>query len=587
MNSNFQPVHALFLAIYLFTLSCAYFNTLYNAHEYFNQAEKIRLEKEGKAIPLSAMDKYGKTIQKCKKSLSEHPESRWKIDAYLLMAKATYYRKDYDLALAHLKQVSMEGKKHQIQEANYWQALCKWKKGGSQAAVTELTQLLEISNDNNIKSLCHLSLSDIALEESRPDEALDHLERGAKITNDRAQRGVIYGHLAEMAFKRNNYDIAKSAYSKVITNSLAKDKVEHAHLQILKILRLNKKYRSASRKIKAMLTDDKFKNIAGNLELELVQLYKNQGEIDEAINRLLTIVNDRQRTLVSAEAYYLLGEIYTKDKWEPKKAKEYFEQVGKESAKSIYKPLAVSKIKSIGIYITALDNLNKYTVKLDPIDSTHVTLTDSTDTTLAETTFKLPDQSESEILYQLGDLEAVTFNRLEQGIEYFNQIVSNHQNSLYHSKALFTLSLIYSDMGDSLKSNQMQEHILSQYPNSDFASYLKSGIDVIEKPEVVLYRNAENQMDYYPDSAKNSMKKIVQNFSNSELSISAAYYLGFHFDKSVEIDSAMKYYSWIIENHPNSDQAFPSKERVAVLQLVLAEIAPDTAYTKPDSLIEN
>ena len=50
-----------------------------------------------------------------------------------------------------------------------------------------------------------------------------------------------------------------------------------------------------------MLTDDKFKNIAGNLELELVKLYKHQGEIDEAVNRLETIVNDRQRTLVSAE----------------------------------------------------------------------------------------------------------------------------------------------------------------------------------------------------------------------------------------------------------------------------------------------
>ena len=209
--------------------------------------------------------------------------------------------------------MAAEGEEHQVQEANYWQALCKWKKGSSQAAVTELTRLLEIA-DNDIKARCHLSLSDIALEESRTEEALDHLERGAKITRDRAQRGVIYGQLAEMAFQRENYDIASAAYSQVITNSLAKEKVEHAHLQILKILRLKNNYRSASRKIKAMLTDDKFKNIAGNLELELVQLYKNQGEIDEAIIRLETIVNDRQRTLISAEAYFLLGQIYTSDK---------------------------------------------------------------------------------------------------------------------------------------------------------------------------------------------------------------------------------------------------------------------------------
>ena len=63
MEANNQPGHILFLAIYLITSSCAYFNTLYNAQQYFNEAEKIRLAKEGKAIPLSAMEKYGKTIQ--------------------------------------------------------------------------------------------------------------------------------------------------------------------------------------------------------------------------------------------------------------------------------------------------------------------------------------------------------------------------------------------------------------------------------------------------------------------------------------------------------------------------------------------
>ena len=251
MEAIFRPGHILFLTFFLFITSCAYFNTLYNAQQYFDEAEKIRLEKEGKAIPLSAMDKYGKTVQKCEKSLLAYHDSRWKIDAYRLMAKATYYRNDYELALEHLKRVAAEGEKHQVQEANYWQALCKWKKGSSQAAVTELTRLLEIA-DNDIKARCHLSLSDIALEESRTEEALDHLERGAKITRDRAQRGVIYGQLAVMAFQRENYDIGSAAYSQVITNSLAKEKVEHAHLQILKILRLKNNYRSASRKIKAM-----------------------------------------------------------------------------------------------------------------------------------------------------------------------------------------------------------------------------------------------------------------------------------------------------------------------------------------------
>tara|TARA_Y100000590_G_C15733047_1_gene1017699 strand:- start:993 stop:2756 length:1764 start_codon:yes stop_codon:yes gene_type:complete len=587
MEPNIRPTNILFLAIYLITSSCAYFNTLYNAQQYFNEAEKIRLAKEGKAIPLSAMEKYGKTIQKCEKSLSEYPDSRWKIDAYLLMGKATYYRNDYDLALTHLKRVIEKGNEHQTQEADYWQALCRWKKGSSQAAVTELTRLLEITKNDNIKARCHLSLSDIALEESNTELALGHLERGAMITKDRAQRGVIYGQLAEMAFQKNNYEIASDAYSQVITNSLAKEKVEHAHLQILKILRLNKKYRSASRKIKSMLTDDKFKNIAGNLELELVKLYKHQGEIEEAVNRLETIVNDRQRTLVSAEAYFLLGQIYTVERWEPKKAREYFEQVAKESAKSIYKPSAARKIIAINTYLLTLESLEYYTNTLAAIDSTFEMAKDQTDTTKIAETLKSPEKSEPELLYQLGDLEAFTFNRLDQGIEFFNRIVTHHPESPFHSKSLFTLSLVYDDIGDSINANKTQEDLLRQYPNSEFASHLQSGIQVAEKPEEILYRNAEKQWDYNPDSARYSLRTIIESFSQSDLSVFAAYSLGFEYDQLAEIDSAMKYYSWIQENHPNSDQALPAKERLTALQLAVHKITPDTTAIEPNNQIEN
>ena len=66
-------------------------------------SELKKLEKEGKVIPISAMDKYGKTIEKSKKVIEEFPESRYVNKARLLMSKARYYRSDYDLAIANLK----------------------------------------------------------------------------------------------------------------------------------------------------------------------------------------------------------------------------------------------------------------------------------------------------------------------------------------------------------------------------------------------------------------------------------------------------------------------------------------------------
>ena len=68
MNSIFLPKTVFFIAIFLCTGGCAYYNTFYNAQQYYEEAEKIRLQKEGKTIPITAMDKYGKTIQKCQKN---------------------------------------------------------------------------------------------------------------------------------------------------------------------------------------------------------------------------------------------------------------------------------------------------------------------------------------------------------------------------------------------------------------------------------------------------------------------------------------------------------------------------------------
>ena len=217
---------------------CAYFNTFYNAKQYYNEADKIRLEKDGQSTPIAAMDKYGKSIKKCQKVLSDYPESRFRIDAILLMAKSRYFRGDYDLALDNLFDVSKGGSPKQKEEARYWKALCKWKKGNLQVAIDELNTLLDISNSKLIQSKCHLSLAELSKELKKPDLALSHLKKGAKLTQDRNEKGVIYGRLAEMAYNLNEYDIAKDGYTNVIAHSLSKDKIEDAHLKILKILRI-------------------------------------------------------------------------------------------------------------------------------------------------------------------------------------------------------------------------------------------------------------------------------------------------------------------------------------------------------------
>ena len=109
MKPNLIKKIFLFYFLIILSGSCAYFNTFYNANQYYEAANKIRLEKDGQAVPITAMDKYGKAINKCKKVLKDFPQSKFRSDAILLMAKAQYYRSDYDLALENLREIEQIG----------------------------------------------------------------------------------------------------------------------------------------------------------------------------------------------------------------------------------------------------------------------------------------------------------------------------------------------------------------------------------------------------------------------------------------------------------------------------------------------
>ena len=570
-----SKLHTLLLVVPFFT-NCAYYNTFYNAKQYYDEAEKLRLEKDGEMIPISAMDKYGKTIEKSKKVIEDFPDSKYVSEARLLMGKARYYRSDYDLAIANLKVIMNDGSDKMKEEAKYWQALCKWKKGSVSASIDELNTLLNNSKSKSIKAKCYLSLAEIASESKDVDLSLDYLQKAAKLTTNRNEKGVIYGKLSKMAFDKQEYNLATDGYNNVIAFSLSKDKIEDAHLQILKILRIENNYRSAEKKIKSMLLDDKFNRISGELELELVQLYKAQSDFEDIESRLETIVNDYQRTTVSAEAYYQLGRIHTSDKWDLSKAKEYFDMVSKESSRSIFSPMAKNYSKAIDLYQIAVKDLDRHS-KMDISENTTVqdSLIDSTKSSVSKEV--RPDRAVPELYYQLADLEAFTFDRYEESILYLKKIIDEFPESKFKSKSMFALVFVYEAINDSISSAQIKSNLIKNFPDSEYTSYLtgKNGISELKGQRMFL-KEAESEMLHDKEKAIDLLKSAFQIDSEDEYALSAAFSIGYYYDQEAVIDSALKYYTWIKDNHPNSDQSIHATQRLNSINLALSSVEPDT-----------
>lgn len=80
---------------------CAYFNTLYNAEQKYNEGldVKARSDPEREEISNQEVILYEEAYDKAARVVKHYPESKWVDDALLLMAKASHEKGDYSAAL--------------------------------------------------------------------------------------------------------------------------------------------------------------------------------------------------------------------------------------------------------------------------------------------------------------------------------------------------------------------------------------------------------------------------------------------------------------------------------------------------------
>lgn len=568
----------IFMVLLFVFSSCAYFNTFYNARQYFEQAEKQRLEKAGESIPPGAIDAYGKVIDKSQYVIDKYPDSKLVKEALLLIGMSRFHRKEYRIAETVFKQY-VETYADDVDQAEYWLALCKWKLGKPQPALDVLQSMLETATDKNFISSIYLSKAEINLDIDNSKLALEYLVLAAETNKDRDERGQIYYRIAELAYNAEDYEQALSANTEVVKNSTSKKRKEEANLQIVRIHRLLGNWDTVKDLIKSMLLDETFKTIHGDLDLELVKLYQMDGLMEEAITRIESIKEDYKNSKTSAEAYYIHGEIALYDYWNLDDAKKYFEWVTREYRQSIYTSTANLRAKEITKYQESLEEI---TTLDDHILLTIAVLDSLIDDSLKSVREKEVNNSRISIashLYNLGELEAFHFKRQDSSMTHFQRIVDEFPETDYYPKSLFALYYINFSTGDTITAEIYSKRILDELPSSEYADYLRKALNLpVDQGSVqAMLRQGELEWLINPTNALTHYRNIILTDSQSETAARAAYFLAYNYDYTFyEPDSALKYYSWLHENHENSEQALASKLRFEILQQILVVIEEDT-----------
>ena len=567
-NYNYRPTYVFIYFCLFVSFSCTglkgYFNTFYNAEQYFDKAEKIRIQNRGDKIPKTAFDHYEKVIEKSEYVINTYPEFKFRKKAQLLIAQSHFYRSEYDEASSVLLNMSEEFGDQVTLEYSFWSAMIKWREGKVQAAINLLSSLNNAKINNNEKAKIYMAIAEIYFDEKMESESMDYLEKAAKIIKDPVEKGQIYYRIADLSFENKVYDRALASYQQVIKNSQSKKQVQEANLRSVQIYRLNDDLDKATNSIKGMLLDDVFKPIFGSLELELVKLYDQQEMFTEAKNRLESILQDYPKTKTSAEAYYMLGNYAISQDWDLLEASKHFGMVSKEFSKSMLVKPALLRVKEINSYDNLILQYDSYIERLSVVD------------TLGMPSLTIKDNNDfATVIYGLAELESFHFSRIDSGILYLNQLIELTPNSPLYPKALYAKAIILDEQGDYIESKALKTQIVTNYSQTDFALALINADSTFSKGESssdLKLIQAENNWGKDPIIAMDNYREIVNSDTVSETSARAAYFLAYQYDRLwVKPDSALKYYGWIMKYHSSSDQALPSSKRITFLNQVLSD----------------
>ena len=534
--SEFNSKFIKYLCLLLFLKGCAYFNTFYNAEEHFETAERIRIENLGNQMPSRAIQEYGRAIEKSEKVLREYSDSRYVKDARLLKGKSHYFRREYDSAVSIFNQLIQDERYNY--EAKYWLALCKWRDLKPKPAINDLEDLISKVESDEFKSRIFLSLGEIYLSIDNSELAFDNFDKGANLSKNRLLREQVYFQIAEISFKKTDFDKALESYQKVLSNTVSITRIQDSNLKMVQIYRLRGELEKSASKIQELIIDEDFSSIKSDLDLELTKIEFDRGKIDFAIQNYDRIGKDYPNTQTAIESYYLLSEIYLRSpNVDFEKVQFFMNESMRQNTNSPIKQIIDKRRNDV-------DTLIKLDVKLKELEKSE----------------------RAENLFFSGQILAFNLAKYDESKLYFEEIINEHQSSNYFQQSLFALYTINMKIDNDEYVNY-RDKILSNYPNSDFSKYIINleNIEMEHLPSKTL-SDAEKLKDIDLLKSIELYKKVMSIDRSSDSSKIASYFLGMHYDYEVSlIDSAKYYYEFVVENYPSSSQAQNASKRLEVL----------------------
>lgn len=283
---------------FLFFVGCAYFNTFYNAQNYFRQGKKLVVHDTLKVDH----EFFDKTIEKTTSVIIRYPGSRYVDDALFMMGAAYYYKGDYSRALEKLDFLVVNYIDSKFyDDALYYKGLAHYKQGRLAQAIIALDEAQQ-SKQFRVKAmiaLCYVYFKDYNYA-ALTEVATILLKEGI----DKKEKRWLLRLLGEAYFEQEQYADAAEAFHDLLSITRINEDKREIKLKIAETYLEMGEFEKCKEFLEGQ-SDPEFQRILADLNVRLGNVAKaKQLYFSIAINSSFDF---------SSETFFRLAELYKAD----------------------------------------------------------------------------------------------------------------------------------------------------------------------------------------------------------------------------------------------------------------------------------
>lgn len=335
----------------------AYYNTYYNAQKYFDAGQKAGVKVDGKPTS-AAVEAYNNCIKKCGLILTDYKDSKWADNALFLLGKSLYYRGMNQIQCVEKMEdlIRFYPNSEFVPEAKLYIARTKYDMNSKEEAFKLFQDFLTDPANNKFFPECLSLMANYYVKEKDYLKAKSYLTTITEKYNKSPQYVDAYLILGKLAFDNKDYDESYATFVKLLKNKTTKKVALDAKYYIAYNLFYQNQLDDADRAVNKLLKEEYREDNTQKVLIVKARIIAKK-DTKEAIRILESVIKNKPKSIISAEAAFYEGDIYFNEVHDYNNAITAYNRVKSEYSQSEYTNVSVTQ-SAIASRIIQFHNFN-------------------------------------------------------------------------------------------------------------------------------------------------------------------------------------------------------------------------------------